>query len=206
MDSKTLFKKNDYVWKRFRRSLKGKPTAEELADKLPKLKALSALQKAGLIDLVFSDETGFSLTPYVPYGWQKRGTQTKISTHGKNIQNTFGLLNPSNKALHTYSTSGIINSQFICQSLNDFADKINRPTVVLMDNAPWHKSKMFMRNIKAWNQKDLYIFHLPRYSPHLNIIEILWRFIKYKWLQPKHYNSKTALMKRLKYIFSNFGN
>lgn len=99
----------------------------------------------------------------------------------------------------------MINSEFICASIDDFATKSKNVAVIILDNAPWHKSKMFINAITRWNQKDIYIFHLPRYSPHLNLIETLWRIIKYKWLRPKHYNSKTALKKRLKYIFSNFG-
>lgn len=205
MDSKTIFKKIDYVWKRFRRKLKGQPSPEELSEKVPKLKALYQLYKEGLIDLFFADESGFSLTPYIPYGWQKIGKQVPILTQRKHIQNTFGLLNPSSKALHTYSTEGMINSKFICKSIDDFTTKIRKPTVILLDNAPWHKSKMFIQAISGWNKKDVYIFHLPRYSPHLNLIETLWRIIKYKWLKPEHYSSKTALKKRLKYIFSQFG-
>lgn len=158
-----------------------------------------------MIDLFFADESGFSLTPYIPYGWQKIGIQTSILTQRKHIQNTFGLLNPITKALHTYSTEDMIESKFICKSINDFSTKIKKPTVIILDNAPWHKSKIFIQAINGWNNKDLYIFHLPRYSPHLNLIETLWRIIKYKWLKPKHYASKTALKKRLKYIFSQFG-
>lgn len=163
------------------------------------------MQKQQIIDLFFADESGFSLTPYIPYGWQKIGTQTAISTQRKQVQNVFGLLNPMNKALHTYSTTEYIESNFICQSIDDFVTKIRRPTVIILDNAPWHTSDRFMQKITEWNKADLYIFHLPRYSPHLNIIETLWRIIKYKWLRPKDYNSKTAMKKRLKEIFSHFG-
>ncbi|MDR2810274.1 MAG: transposase [Tannerellaceae bacterium] len=34
--------------------------------------------------------------------------------------------------------------------------------------------------IQQWLKQDLFIFFLPPYSPELNMIEILWRFIKYK--------------------------
>lgn len=172
---------------------------------MPRLKALYKLQKRELIDLFFADESGFSLTPYIPYGWQKKGTQRGIKTQRKHVQNVFGLLNPCNKALHTYPTSGSIDSHFICKSIDDFTAKIRRPTVIILDNAPWHTSKMFRQKITQWQLVDVYIFHLPRYSPHLNIIETLWRIIKYKWLRSKDYNSKTALKKRLKEIFSQFG-
>lgn len=163
------------------------------------------LQKQHFIDLFFADESGFSLTPYIPYGWQKIGEQNTIKTKREQVQNVFGLLNPISKALHTYSTTKYIESNFICQSIDDFATKIHRPTVIVLDNAPWHTSDQFQRRINQWNEQNLYIFHLPTYSPHLNLIETFWRIIKYKWLRPKDYNSKTALKRRLKEIFSNFG-
>ena len=188
--------------------MKKQATQEDLDDKLPRLKALYQLQLKGLIDLFFADETGFNLTPNIPYGWQKIGEQISFTTQRKQVQNTFGLLNVQTKALHTYSTKEkqMVNTQFVCQSIDDFAKKICKPTVIILDNAPWHTSEEFMRNISKWNDEKLYIFHLPKYSPHLNLIETLWRQIKYKWLRPKDYNSKTALKKRIKFIFSNFGN
>ena len=99
----------------------------------------------------------------------------------------------------------MINTSFICKSIDDFITKIKKPTVIILDNAPWHKSKAFIARISEWQKDDLYIFHLPRYSPHMNLIETLWRKIKYEWLRPKDFNSKTALKKRLQYIFMNFG-
>ncbi len=52
-----------------------------------------------------------------------------------------------------------------------------------MDNAPIHKSKLFTRNIEKWQtENDLFVLFLPTYSPELNLIEILWRKIKYNWL------------------------
>ena len=207
MDAPALFKKLNYSWKRFRRRLKKSAKPEELKEKIPKLKILFQLQQHQLIDLYFGDESGFSLTPSVPYGWQPIGIQWSFPTQKKHIQNTLGLLNVSNKHLVTYSTKPkqMVNTEFIIDSLDDFAQLINKPTVIVLDNAPWHTSKAFRKRINYWNQNDLYIFHLPRYCPHLNLIETLWRKIKYEWLRTKDYNSKTALKKRLDYIFANFG-
>lgn len=126
MDLKTVFKKLNYRWKRFRRQLNKKPNAEELADKLPKLKAIYQLQKAGLVDVFFADETGFSLRPNIPYGWQKNGQQVAWTTQRQHVQNTFGLLNVMNKALHTFSTEKNIDSDFICQSIDHFVETIQK--------------------------------------------------------------------------------
>jgi transposase len=56
-----------------------------------------------------------------------------------------------------------------------------------------------------WIQKGLRIFHLPPYSPHLNIIETLWRKIKYDWLKPGDYASWETLQKALDNILNSVG-
>ena len=53
-------------------------------------------------------------------------------------------------------------------------------------------------------KKGLDIFFLPTDSHHLNIIEILWRFIKYKWLDVNTYDSYSALVEAVKTILINF--
>lgn len=202
-----LFKKSGYSWKRFRKWLKSKPTAQELSEKVAALKALVKLGKAGLIDLLFGDESGFSLTPYVPYGWQPVGEQVGIPTKREHLCNVLGLLDPIGGKLVAYSAAERekVNSAFMVSRLDDFAQSLGKETVVVLDNAPWHKSKKFMGQIERWQEKGLFIFHLPRYSPHLNLIETLWRKIKYEWFRPADYTSGTALKKRLKEIFSCFG-
>src|SRR3989475_9299105 len=57
------------------------------------------------------------------------------------------------------------------------------PTVVVMDNASIHTSEAFQEAIPKWEKKGLSIFYLPEYSPELNLIEILWRFMKYEWIE-----------------------
>lgn len=44
-----------------------------------------------------------------------------------------------------------------------------------------------------WQKQGLYVFYLPSYSPHLNIVETLWRKLKYEWLQPEDYTNKQTL-------------
>jgi len=51
----------------------------------------------------------------------------------------------------------------------------------------------------------LSIFFLLTYSPELNLIEILWRFIKYNWLRIDAYEGWESLVKAVEYIFQHFG-
>ena len=62
-----------------------------------------------------------------------------------------------------------------------------------------------MNRIEAWEEQDLYVFFLPKYSPHLNLIEILWRKIKYEWLKPQHYLNKETFSQALEDILVKIG-
>lgn len=62
-----------------------------------------------------------------------------------------------------------------------------------------------MPKISEWKQKDLLIFFLSPYSPELNLIEILWRRIKYQWLSFEAYLFFQNLKVRLSYVLNNFG-
>jgi transposase len=165
---------------------------------------LLKLEKLGRIDLLFGDETGFSLEPNIPYGWLPIGQQTSISSEHKRVGNVFGLLSIKGKGImHWYDEN--INSKFIVKCLDDLTTKINKPTVVVLDNASWHKSQLVFSSISEWNNKNLFLFFLPTYSPQLNLIEILWRKIKYEWLEPKHYSSPTILKQAILNILRNYG-
>mgnify|MGYP005995813337 CR=1 FL=1 len=161
------------------------------------------LEDVGKIDLLFSDETGFNLTPYIPYGWQPVGEQITIRSAKDRVCNLYGLLSRKG-SLQVWSTPQSINSDFIIECLDELVDQIQRPTVVVLDNAPWHISAKVKQKEKVWKDNDLYLFFLPTYSPHLNLIEMLWRKIKYEWLKAEDYLSATTLKNALYHIITKY--
>jgi transposase len=72
-------------------------------------------------------------------------------------------------------------------------------------NISIHRSDDFKNKIKEWQQKDLYIFFLPTYSPHLNLIETLWRMVKYKWLKARDYFDMDTLLNAIESILLDIG-
>lgn len=168
------------------------------------LKTLLVLAVCGLVELRFCDETAFSLTPNIPYGWGPIAQQQGIKCLKGGNLNVFGLLDLQKGCLSSYTTLGRVDSDQVIEWLNDFATTLSKPTVVVMDNAPWHKSKKFMDQLANWEHQNLLIYHLPPYSPHLNPIEIAWRMMKYQWLRPKDFESKVALHNRIAHILTNF--
>ena len=82
---------------------------------------------------------------------------------------------------------------------------MKHPSVIAVDNITIHHSNNFKDKIQEWEEQGLYIFYLPRYSPHLNLIETLWRKIKYEWLKAHHYLNWDTFVAALDYIFCNIG-
>jgi transposase len=171
------------------------------------LALLTALYR--LVDLRYGDESGFSLTPCVPYGWLPKGRQTAIRPEHKPVANVFGLMSLS-QDLRYYLTQGNINSDFIIEAIDDFAKTITKPTVIVLDNATWHVSKKVTAKADGWERQGVFLFYRPTYSRHLNPIEILWRKIngaaqRYEWLRPMDYLSKQALTDALVDVLQGFG-
>lgn len=98
-----------------------------------------------------------------------------------------------------------MGSEEVIGLLDSFCGKIRQKTVVVLDNAPTHRSKAFMEKVKQWQEQDLYIFFLPAYSPELNKIEMLWRKIKYQWLDFDAYTCWDSLQQHLNQVLDNIG-
>ena len=106
---------------------------------------------------------------------------------------------------NSFVFEGSVTTDVVVACIDDFAKKIKRPTTLIVDNAPTHTSKAFLAQIEKWYQLGLTIFHISPYSPELNIIEIVWRKIKYEWLPFSAYESCEALRNNLFDILANIG-
>lgn len=159
-----------------------------LAIKKEQLALLENQSELGHINLFYGDETGLSELAYVPYGWQIKGENFAISAnHGQQI-NCFGILSRDN-TLFAKTTIESINADFIVDFFEEFSFKISKQTVIVLDNARIHIAQKVKERLKYWQKRGLFIVYLPPYSPHLNIIERLWKELKARWLKPDDYSS-----------------
>lgn len=69
--------------------------------------------------------------------------------------------------------------------LDEFAQTLNEEILLVMDNAKWHGQLSVPEKIQ--------IVYLPPYSPELNPIERLWRYIKDHVLKNKIYSTLSEL-------------
>lgn len=150
------------------------------------------MSRASLIDLYYADESRVSLEPCVPYGWQFKDEDVFMPcAKGKGL-NCFGLLARDNRFFFKTTTANI-TSRFVFDYLEQFSLTIKTMTVVVLDNASIHTAKLIQDRRQVWEERGLTLFYLPTYSPHLNIIETLWRMLKYLWLKPEDYTDEQGL-------------
>lgn len=72
-----------------------------------------------------------------------------------------------------------VNSEIVVACFDAFSLTLNKPTIVILDNASIHHSQLFEDEIKKWEDRELFLYYLPKYSPELNLIEI--RNISITW-------------------------
>ena len=203
---RTLLNTEGYVWKRMRRSSRARRDEAEFRAAEAELAQLRASALAGTspFDLWYYDEAGFTLQPAIPYAWQRVGQRLELaSSHGPR-QNILGFFNLRNQFL-SFAFQGSIDSHTVIHCFELFRQQQQKPALVVVDNAPIHTSDDFEDELERWQKEDLYVQFLPPYCPELNLIEILWRKIKYEWLPLDAYQNFKTLTAALFAVLKGIG-
>ena len=206
--ARRILKAAGKVWKRVRCGLSGE--RDEDSFRLCEQELAEHLQASGQgeIRLLYLDESGFNGVPYIPYAWQDKGTTLELPCPtGKRI-NVLGILSVSETELEVHLPEGKMTSERVLEVLDGVAETAKDetiPTVLVLDNASIHTAKIIQDKREEWENKNLYLYFLPAYSPELNLIEILWRKTKYEWLPFDAHESYQKLRSCLEEIFSGFG-
>jgi transposase len=131
--------------------------------------------KSGLAELFFMDAAHFVMGGLPARLWSKVRRWVRTSA-GRKRYNVLGALNFVSKRIETVTNDTYITSVQVVQLLDDIAAKyVGKPIMVVLDNARYQKSSLVReRAIKLGMQ----LIFLPTYSPNLNLIERVWKFVK----------------------------
>jgi transposase len=106
---------------------------------------------------------------------------------GRKRFNVLGALNAITHELVMITNDSYINAQSVCELLQRIARlNLGVPVTLVLDNARYQKCKIVTALALQLNIELLY---LPAYSPNLNLIERLWKFVKKKVLYSKYYDN-----------------
>lgn len=169
------------------------------------MQALRAWAASGEVDLCYCDEMGVSRQAVVPYGWQAKGKSDAFvpATPSGNLT-TLGFFYEDNR-FDGYIQQGAMSSAMLIACVDDFASRLTRKTVMIIDNASTHTSALFQSRLASWRSQGLYIQYIPAYCPELNLIECLWKQIKYHWLNPLDFLTPLSLRVALEDILAGIG-
>lgn len=194
--------------------------ARHVSAKAPNPHRVAALHKAldkahlladqGVCDVIYGDESGFALSPAIPYLWQPKGQtlelRQQISRLRLSVMGLWKEAGMEEQALFSQATyQGLEASDFIALVEDQVLPGLRRPCVLVVDNARVHRCRKVAAKRKAWKQQGLHLWYLPPYCPKLNRIETLWRLIKHHWLEPTAYVDSATLFGALSAILRQIG-
>ena len=107
--------------------------------------------------------------------------------------------------LHFFEAQETMTAQFVIESIEALLPHLSGPTVLVLDSASVHRSKLVQAKRKEWKRKGLRLVFLPPYCPHLNLIETLWRQTKYRWLDCEAYQNFGTLCRSVTNILAQVG-
>ncbi len=190
---KRCLKRLGFTFRRARRATAKPPCPKGQGRVRRALSRLHRLEDAGRCQVLYGDESGFCLSPVVPYLWQPKGKALGLPAraHSRRL-NALGFLSRQG-SLHHFETQEKITASFVVESIEALFASASRPTVLVLDNATVHRSRLVQARRKEWKRKGLRLLFLPPYCPHLNLIETLWRMVKDRWLWPEAYQDFETL-------------
>lgn len=148
------------------------------------LEPLVEQAKSGKILLFFVDAAHFVMSPFLGYLYSLTVRFIKAAS-GRQRFSVLGALNAITKEVVTITDHGYINAVSVCELLQKLHDLIHQlPIVVVMDNARYQRCALVEEKAR---KLGIQIVFLPAYSPNLNLIERLWKFVKKKALYNQYY-------------------
>jgi len=106
---------------------------------------------------------------------------------GRMRYSVLGAWNAAKNELVSVTTVGTVSSATMCELLHKIAALgLQGPITLVLDNARYQHCALVINLAATLNIK---LQFLPSYSPNLNLIERLWKFVKRDVLYARHYNT-----------------
>lgn len=136
--------------------------------------------------MLFVDAAHFVLASFLGWVWSKTRLFVRGAS-GRQRYNVLGAINPLTQELIRVCNQTYINSETVCELLRKVASAgFVSPITLVLDNAAYQRCELVRKLALTLNIELLF---LPSYSPNLNLIERLWKFVKKQALHSRHHTN-----------------
>jgi transposase len=140
------------------------------------------------------------------YAWIKVGQKKEVpSNTGRKRININGAMNAQHPEEVTIIEADTINAQATQKLFERLLQRYQEKDTIyiLADNARYYSSQI----LKEWLEQNpkIQLLHLPPYSPNLNLIERLWKFMRKKVINLHYYKEFEAFRSAVLNFFEHIG-
>jgi transposase len=178
-----------------------KADAEKQQEFVDKFNDLKANLKENEV-IYFADAVHPQHNTKIACEWIPKGQEKEIKSNtGRTRVNINGVLNPETKEVvvredKTINAESTIKLYKEIEKKNKDKDKI----YVIADNAKYYKNIALQEYLETSKIEQIF---LPPYSPNLNLIERLWKFMKKKIINNKYYEKSSEFKQKILEFFEN---
>ena len=158
--------------------------------------------KSGESVLMFVDAAHFVQAAFLGFLWCFERIFVQ-SPSGRRRWNVLGAYNFVTGELTSVTNDSYITATEVCELLQKLSKQyVGCPISVVMDNARYQRCKAVDELAK---QLGINLIFLPSYSPNLNLIERLWKFVKKKCLYNIYYATFEDFKSGISHCLSRIG-
>jgi transposase len=143
--------------------------------------------RQGRRQVLFVDAAHFVFAPFLGVVWCVARLFIRAAS-GRKRYNVLAALDCVSHKLIQVSNHSYINAESVCLLLRAVAAAAmpGIPITLVLDNARYQKC-VLVNNLAK--QLGIELLYLPSYSPNLNLIERVWKFVKAECLRTKYYDN-----------------